>query len=334
LDLEIIDIENEISTLQNRLRLLQRRRANHASYISSLRRLPPEILVEIVYMCLYGGVNITTLTQICGNIRDAITGMSSLWSHIKLVPPKGGQYVCWGSTVEPDSVIWISGGTTEQLELILTRSGSNPLDLFVQPPLDSELLGPILSRNSRIKSLKIVDWAKASRHPADYESIGGLNMDLLESLILNESWMQVSKLLLPSEAITHVEHQDLKGHIDAPKISLPQARYIEISSNQNLYNALDLTDSKAHTLKGVTRMRDRLTVIPSSFPNQLTRLFLVSVYLGPKPVQTLLFPHLVGLIMADVTMQGVLGEYFEAPSLKVLYLSGVDFDPLSLAKLR
>jgi hypothetical protein len=97
LEQDIIDIENEINRLeqdvvntgeiarlQTRLQDLRQRKTNHASYISPLRRLPPEILGEIVYMGLYNGVKLSTLTQICGTLREVVLGMSALWNRITL----------------------------------------------------------------------------------------------------------------------------------------------------------------------------------------------------------------------------------------------------------
>jgi hypothetical protein len=84
LEQDISNIEDEISKLHARLRCLQQKKANHASYISPLRRLPPEILSEIIYICLYNEVKLTTLTQICGAFRDVVVGMSNLWNEILL----------------------------------------------------------------------------------------------------------------------------------------------------------------------------------------------------------------------------------------------------------
>jgi hypothetical protein len=86
LEEDMIKIENEISKLQARLRHLRQQKANHASYISPFRRLPQEILHQIVYICLYDGVKLATLTQICGILRDVVVGMSALWNDILLLP--------------------------------------------------------------------------------------------------------------------------------------------------------------------------------------------------------------------------------------------------------
>jgi hypothetical protein len=85
LEQDIIVLENEISKLQTRLRHIQQQKDNRASYISPFRRLPSEILSEIVYVCLYYGIKLTTLTQTCGTLRDIVVGMPPLWSEILLL---------------------------------------------------------------------------------------------------------------------------------------------------------------------------------------------------------------------------------------------------------
>jgi hypothetical protein len=84
LEIDLDHIKKEISRLQTRLQHLQQKKTNHASYISPLRRLPPEILSKIVYMCLYDGIKLTTLTRICGTLREVVVGMSNLWNEILL----------------------------------------------------------------------------------------------------------------------------------------------------------------------------------------------------------------------------------------------------------
>jgi hypothetical protein len=86
LEQDIIFLQNEISKLQTRLRHIQQQKDNRASYISPFRRLPSEILSEIVYVCLYDGIKLTALTQTCGTVRDIVVGMPALWSEILLLP--------------------------------------------------------------------------------------------------------------------------------------------------------------------------------------------------------------------------------------------------------
>jgi hypothetical protein len=84
LDQNIGDLEQNISQLRRRIEELQQQRANYVSYISPLRRLPTEILSEIVIICVQKDVDLTVITGICSRLRDVVLGMSRLWSRIEL----------------------------------------------------------------------------------------------------------------------------------------------------------------------------------------------------------------------------------------------------------
>jgi hypothetical protein len=82
--ISVKNLDYRIQALQKQLGLLQRQRENTASYISPFRCLPVEILEIITRICLDNGVPITTMTQICGRLRDVVTGMAVIWSKIRL----------------------------------------------------------------------------------------------------------------------------------------------------------------------------------------------------------------------------------------------------------
>jgi hypothetical protein len=86
LDQDIDLLHVEINRLQTRLESLQGRRANYASYISPLRRLPTEILREIIGICIYQGIDILTIAGLNARLRDVALGMATLWSKISLRP--------------------------------------------------------------------------------------------------------------------------------------------------------------------------------------------------------------------------------------------------------
>jgi hypothetical protein len=86
LDQQIESLKGEINILQARLQTLQRDRENHESYISPLRRLPPEILGLIVRTCLKKSIELSILNQTCGTIRDIINGTPTFWNNISLYP--------------------------------------------------------------------------------------------------------------------------------------------------------------------------------------------------------------------------------------------------------
>jgi hypothetical protein len=84
IDQEMEDVNEQIKALQLRLQLLRKRRNNHASYISPLRRLPQEIITNIFHICLEKCISFMVMTRICGTIRDVVNGMSDFWSRILL----------------------------------------------------------------------------------------------------------------------------------------------------------------------------------------------------------------------------------------------------------
>jgi hypothetical protein len=96
LDRKIEDLEQDMSQLRARIEELQQQRANYVSYISPLRRLPTEILSEIVIICVQNHVDLTVIAAICSRLREVVLGMSRLWSHIEI--PKVEPYQCYGQS--------------------------------------------------------------------------------------------------------------------------------------------------------------------------------------------------------------------------------------------
>jgi hypothetical protein len=106
LDQNIEDLEQSIRQLQRRIEELQEQRANYVSYISPLRRLPTEILSEIIRKCLQNGVDITVMSSICNRLREVALGMSGLWRRIRILKAESKRdptskprlYECYGSS--------------------------------------------------------------------------------------------------------------------------------------------------------------------------------------------------------------------------------------------
>jgi hypothetical protein len=84
LDRTIEDLEQDIRQLQTRLQEVQQKRTNYASYISTLRRLPTEVLSEIILKCLQNEVDITVMAGISSRLREVALGMAGIWSNISL----------------------------------------------------------------------------------------------------------------------------------------------------------------------------------------------------------------------------------------------------------
>jgi hypothetical protein len=84
LDQNIEDLKQNIRQIQAQIREVRKKRANYASYIAPLRRLPTEILCEIVSICLEDGQEITVMAGICSRLREVVIGMAGIWSNITL----------------------------------------------------------------------------------------------------------------------------------------------------------------------------------------------------------------------------------------------------------
>ncbi|PVG01769.1 hypothetical protein CPB86DRAFT_57831 [Serendipita vermifera] len=84
LDRKIEDLEGKIKKLQTQLQQLQQEKANHASYISPLKRLPTELLSEIIGIYIKQGGEITTAAGVCSRLRQVVLGMAGIWSKISL----------------------------------------------------------------------------------------------------------------------------------------------------------------------------------------------------------------------------------------------------------
>jgi hypothetical protein len=92
LDRNIENLEQNIRQLQTRIEELQQTRANCVSYISPFRRLPTEILIGIVSICIEDGADILTIAGVCGRLREVVAGMTGIWSNITLRPIHSGYY--------------------------------------------------------------------------------------------------------------------------------------------------------------------------------------------------------------------------------------------------
>jgi hypothetical protein len=92
LDRSIENLEQNIRQLQTRIEELQQTRANCVSYISPFRRLPTEILIEIISICIEDGADILTIARVCSRLQEVVSGMTGIWSNITLRPIHSGYY--------------------------------------------------------------------------------------------------------------------------------------------------------------------------------------------------------------------------------------------------
>jgi hypothetical protein len=81
---KIRELDTNIADLKEQLEKLQADRNVRASFISSFRRLPAEILCEIIVNALNMGQSLARLSEVCASMRSAIIGMKQLWTNITL----------------------------------------------------------------------------------------------------------------------------------------------------------------------------------------------------------------------------------------------------------
>jgi hypothetical protein len=100
LDQNLEDSMQKIRQLQTQIQEVRRTRASYVSYLSSLRRLPEEVLREIITLCINSGVDVTVMAAICGRLREVVLGMASLWSKLSLRPfDDRNEYYVWSINV-------------------------------------------------------------------------------------------------------------------------------------------------------------------------------------------------------------------------------------------
>jgi hypothetical protein len=210
LDQNIEDLGRDIEQLQKRLQEVQQKRANYVSYISPLRRLPTEILSEIIGICIQNNVDITIMAGICSRLREVVLGMAGIWSNISLhdvghphfdsrfTKPYGSSiFVSFRLSlaevvlIYPQKVIHCT--TVEQIALALTRAGSTPLDLRVLWPVEIGTLELISSQNCLIRSLAVVD---ESHTPLNIFSFQNLDLSQLQEISLSGLQWDQSRIIM------------------------------------------------------------------------------------------------------------------------------------------
>jgi hypothetical protein len=219
-------LQVEVNRLQTQLESLQRKRANYASYISPLRRLPTEILREIISTCIDQGIDILTIAGLNARFRDAALGMATLWSKISLRPGQidleddeeyrkrcfycsrdKGMRICrhyYGSeevsllSCNPLLLLTdLQGGikcaTMEQLKIVLTRANSLPLKLRIEWPVETATLELLASLGHPIRSLT---FSNRSLDRIMFHYFRDFNLAMLQELRFEDfSWHGAEMIL-------------------------------------------------------------------------------------------------------------------------------------------
>ncbi|PVG01782.1 hypothetical protein CPB86DRAFT_823378 [Serendipita vermifera] len=359
LDQEIEDLEGQISKLQTRLEHFKHRRATHASYISPFRRLPIELLGDILSKCLEDNCDVVALAQVCARLRAVALGMTQIWSNISLRSMERTQryrrttsWRYYGSSLEGG----IQCVTSEQLALVLTRIGSAPLRLHIQWPAEEGTLELISSRQLPIHSLAVLDGFNT---PIAVNRFKGLNVGDLKQLKLQELiWQQgkpIMDLALQSKhcdmnleitrgdpTLDLFKHKLIQrvtdisiairgsGHGSFPKLNESTGVLLSHIKSWRIECSTDILD--VIDLKGADSLRFASTKWPpaptiSTLPNQLTKLVLGNVKFtrgqGPHHL-----PDLISMELEDVVFEGLVQQYFNCPKLRWLHFSTSIYDPI------
>ncbi|KAJ7758718.1 hypothetical protein B0H16DRAFT_1416183 [Mycena metata] len=121
-DVEVGRIETILDQLLFQRGSLARHVDRYKSIVAPIRRLPPELLIEIFDLCGHpsaADLNLLPVSQVCSYWRRIAVGTPSLWSHLDL-----------------DVKLWRSSGLTSRtllarLDSSLQRGGNVPLTLQV-----------------------------------------------------------------------------------------------------------------------------------------------------------------------------------------------------------
>lgn len=337
------------------LQNLQQKRANHASYIAPLRRVPMEILREIVKLCWEDGMDMTVLLNACSRIRQAVMGLSAVWTKICL--PSIPYWEIWpkGHRIQEG----IKCFSIEQLDWTLTRAGKLPLDLSVDWPMRKGLLELISSRKIPIETLSIRDPRHEGRleDPCTSFLFEGLNFTLLRNLSLNveaeqaPSFMDLALQSTQNQFHLEVEHQipdiNILSHrlmervvtmrvhfrlpyeearlaVDfPPPVPLPSVTKWILHGDLCLLEAFDFGGAQSLEL---TFDSFGYHVLTSPIPSHLKELSIAGIELNPETTtinQRYCLPNLTALRMDDITIWYSLRDYLEMPRLKLLNLSRI-----------
>jgi hypothetical protein len=93
-DLRIAALSDQIEPLERLKSHFQINRDNQTSFLSTFRRLPPEILEEIAlhYIDAQNPRGVGVLDQVCSSLRAVIWRMKWMWKTINIVQPRMSEW--------------------------------------------------------------------------------------------------------------------------------------------------------------------------------------------------------------------------------------------------
>lgn len=111
------------------------------------------------------------------------------------------------------------------------------------------------------------------------------------------------------------------------KITLPNLTWVEITGNQNTFDAFEFRDNGSLEFRGRCVGDGGVNMELSPLPDQMIELSLSCVNWAHKPHQPHIFADLTVLELEYMYIHGTLGDYLKLPSLKDLTLKDIAFIP-------
>jgi len=109
--------ETQVTAFQKRIAFLEKENSKSQSFLAPIRRLPTELLAEILVIAIEGhGLNRLDMMRVCRSWRATVLSMARIWSRL---------------TIRPLT-------SREQVEFMVERTRQVPLDLLI----DSESIYP------------------------------------------------------------------------------------------------------------------------------------------------------------------------------------------------
>ncbi|PVG01794.1 hypothetical protein CPB86DRAFT_870858 [Serendipita vermifera] len=339
---EISSLENQTHEPTTRLVLLQQQRNNYASYISPFRRLPQEILNEILSICIDNGDYFATLMRICGTIRHVVIGMSSVWTKVVLPADYSHKCdTCYGG---------IYCASEERLEMVLTRAGTAPLELHLD--LKANNLQPIVLRNCIIHSLHLGVSVHDTTFPAGFEQ---LNLSALKELCITTEHNDLTERIMDLTMRSNMQEMDISITFGEPPTAtilnhglFSRAKSLTIrigwEGGDNSYSFTPANISLSHLKSLIFDRNDEYDYMDfsevvticswpggtSTTPIALTKLSLAFVNFKFSNIATgkpYDLPYLKILRLERLEVEGPLQKYLVMPSLQRLELLNVNFSP-------
>lgn len=220
LDSEIEDMEKKLSVLSRRRDERCARKKSFLGILSPLRRIPPELIAEMMYSFVFGPSgdfsNIIVLGHICRSWRRILYSTPKLWTSLNMNPLLSASKDVFSSW------LGMSGGLPVSLNISDNNAFLTPSIIYV-----------IKANRQRIRALKLSLYMENEVELLFEKSDEGGSWDRLEQFSLHLETEWPTRLSITSAPRLH--EIELWGddllEIDVTTISLPWSQLTQLSLN-------------------------------------------------------------------------------------------------------